>query len=251
MAKSLKDTGGELVSNSLTSWKSLHKIEDDPYVDGLITALDNDQELEIWATLNPLEYLPHAQPVSNERLQRVLFALTLLRNSLVFSPVALTWLAISKATAAFSTYTAENSLTVVNFLEFWENGYGVLAKNWSLSAVATLDFQIILVIIGLTVFLGIFEKRAKNSRARAASLADIERVQIALEISRYLYGKQRPTQAVVNASTAAILRNLVATTKSMNQTSKELNKSIKALPSHRDLLTEIKKIKAQLYFGEK
>ena len=251
MAKSLKDSGGELVSNSLTSWKSLHKIEDDPYVDGLITALDNDQELEIWATLNPLEYLPHAQPVSNERLQRVLFALTLLRNSLVFSPVALTWLAISKATAAFSTYTADNSLTVVNFLEFWENGYGVLAKNWSLSAVATLDFQIILVIIGLTVFLGIFEKRAKNSRARAASLADIERVQIALEISRYLYGKQRPTQAVVNASTAAILRNLVATTKSMNQTSKELNKSIKALPSHRDLLTEIKKIKAQLYFGEK
>ena len=251
MARSRKDTGAEMLSNSLTSWKSLHKIEDDPYVEGLITALENDQELEIWATLNPLEYLPYAQPVTNERLQRGLFALTLLRNALVFSPVALTWLAISKATAAFSAYTADNSLTVVNFLEFWENGYGVLSKNWSLSAVATLDFQIILVIIGLTVFLGVFERRAKNSTARAASLADNDRIQMALELSRYLYGKQRPTQAVVNASTAAILRNLVSTTKSMEQSSKELNKSIRALPSHRDLLTEIKKIKARLFLGEK
>lgn len=251
MARSRKDMGGEMLANSLMSWKSLHKIADDPYVEGLLTALENDQGLEIWATLNPLEYLPHAQPVLNERLVRGLFALTLLRNALVFSPVALTWLAISKATAAFSAYTADNSLTVVNFLEFWENGYGVLSKSWSLSAVATLDFQIILAIIGLTVFLGVFERRLKNSRARAVSHADSDRIQMALELSRYLYGKQRPTQAVVNASMAAILRNLVATTKLMEQSSKELNKSMKALPSHRDLLTEIKKIKARLFLNEK
>ena len=251
MAKSRKDQGSALISNSLTSWKSLHRIEEDPYVEGLISALQNDQDLEIWATLNPLEYLPHAQPITNLRLQRTLFALTLLRNALVFSPVALTWLAISKATAAFSAYTAENSLTVVNFLEFWENGYGVLSKTWSLSSVATLDFQIILVIITLTVFLGVFEKRTRNQRLAAENLADNDRIQMALEISRYLYAKQRPTQTVVNASTAAILRNLASTSKSMEQSSKELNKAVKALPSHRDLLTELKKIKSRVFLGEK
>jgi hypothetical protein len=251
MARAKQDLEGELIFNSLTSWKSLHKISSDPYVEGLLSSLEEKKDLEIWATLNPLEYLPHAQVEPNQRWQSALFILSIIRNSLVFSPVALTWLAISKATAAFSAYTADNSLTVVNFLEFWENGYGVLAKRWSLSSVATLDFQIILAIIALTVFLGIFERRVKNLRSQDTIAADNDRVQMALEISRYLYSQQRPTAAVVNASTASILRNLVSASKSMEQTSKELNKSVKALPSHKDLLTEIKKMKARLFLGEK
>ena len=251
MARAKQDLEAELIFNSLTSWKSLHEISGDPYVEGLLSALEERKDLEIWATRNPLEYLPHAQVEPNQRWQRALFILSIIRNSLVFSPVALTWLAISKATAAFSAYTADNSLTVVNFLEFWENGYGVLAKKWSLSSVATLDFQIILVIIALTVFLGIFERRVKNLRSQDSFAADNDRVQMALEISRYLYGQQRPTAAVVNASTASILRNLVSASKSMEQTSKELSKSVKAMPSHKDLLTEIKKMKARLFLGEK
>jgi hypothetical protein len=170
---------------------------------------------------------------------------------LVFSPVALTWLAISKATAAFSAYTADNSLTVVNFLEFWENGYGVLDKTWALSSVATFDFQIILLIITLTIFLGISERRVKRLRSLAIESADNDRIQVSLEISKYLYSKQRPTVSVVNAATGSILRNLNSASKSMEQTSKELSKSVKSLPSHRDLLTEIKKIKSQLFLGEK
>jgi hypothetical protein len=251
MARAKQDLEAELIFNSLTSWKSLHEISGDPYVEGLLSALEERKDLEIWATLNPLEYLPHAQVEPNQRWQRALFILSIVRNSLVFSPVALTWLAISKATAAFSAYTADNSLTVVNFLEFWENGYGVLSKKWSLSSVATLDFQIILAIIALTVFLGIFERRVKNLRSQDTFAADNDRVQMALEISRYLYGQQRPTAAVVNASTALLLRNLVSASKSMEQTSKELSKSVKALPSHKDLLTEIKKMKARLFLGEK
>ena len=251
MARSKKDLEGELVFNSLTSWKSLYQIHGDPYVEGLLGALKDDHDLEIWASLNPLEYLPHADVQSNQRVNRVLFILALIRNSLVFSPVALTWLAISKATAAFSAYTADNSLTVVNFLEFWENGYGVLSKTWALSSVATLDFQIILLIISLTVFLGISERRVKKLRALAMESADIDRIQMSLEISKYLYGVQRPTVAVVNAATGSILRNLNSASKSLEQTSKELSKSVKSLPSHRDLLTEIKKIKARLFLGEK
>jgi N-methylhydantoinase A/oxoprolinase/acetone carboxylase beta subunit len=99
--------------------------------------------------------------------------------------------------------------------------------------------------------LGIFERRVKNLRAQDTFAADNDRVQMALEISRYLYGQQRPTATVVNASTASLLRNLVSASKSMEQTSKELSKSVKALPSHKDLLTEIKKMKARLFLGDK
>lgn len=251
MARTRKDLNGELIFNSLTSWKSLYQIDGDPYVEGLLSALVENKDLEIWASLNPLEYLPHSPAIENQPFNRAIFILAIIRNSLVFSPVALTWLAISKATAAFSAYTAENSLTVVNFLEFWENGYGVLGKTWSLSRVATLDFQIILLIIALTVFLGISERRTRKMRSAAMDEADRDRIQISLELSKYLYDKQRPTVAVVNATTASMLQNLKSASKAMEQSSKELNKSVRALPSHRDLLTEIKKIKSRLFVGEK
>jgi len=234
------------LANSLVSWKTLHRVEEDPYVEGLIRDLNSGQNLDMWASINPLEYLPHPNMFSNARLQRVLFFVALVRNALVFSPVALTWLAISKATSAFSAYTTENSLTVVNFLDFWENGYGVLSKNWSLSRVATLDFQIIVLIISLTIGIGTFERRLKKKREVALDEVDRDRVQIALEISGYLFKQQKVTPQIFNASSAGILRNLASTSKSMEKSSKDLNKAVNSLPSHRDLLSEIKNIKSRL-----
>jgi hypothetical protein len=234
------------LANSLVSWKTLHRVEEDPYVEGLIRDLNSGQNLDMWASINPLEYLPHPNMFSNARLQRVLFFVALVRNALVFSPVALTWLAISKATSAFSAYTTENSLTVVNFLDFWENGYGVLSKNWSLSRVATLDFQIIVLIISLTIGIGTFERRLKHKREVALDEVDRDRVQIALEISGYLFKQQKVTPQIFNASSAGILRNLASTSKSMEKSSKDLNKAVNSLPSHRDLLSEIKNIKSRL-----
>lgn len=237
------------LANSLVSWKTLHRTDSDPYVEGLISSLNSGQNLEMWASLNPLEYLPHPEVVANVRLHRILFFVALIRNALVFSPVALTWLAISKATSAFSAYTTENSLTVVNFLDFWENGYGVLSKNWSLSHVATLDFQIIILIISLTIGIGTFERRLKREREKVLEEVENDRVQIALEIATYLFTQNKVTPQFFSATSAGILRNLASSAKSMERTIKDLDKAVKALPTHRDLLTEIKSIKARLSRG--
>jgi hypothetical protein len=233
------------LANSLMSWKSLHSIDDDPYVEGLLQGLNSGENLEMWSSLNPLEYLPQLQGEPRSRIQRALFGATIIRNALVFSPVALTWLAISKATSAFAAYSATNSLTVVNFLDFWENGYGMLNHGWSLSHIAILDFQIVLLIIALTVGIGAFERKFKSERERELNQLDEDRTQMALEITAGLFGEQKLTPQVFNASTSGILRNLAATSKTMASTSKELTKSIKALPSHRELLTELKRIKSR------
>lgn len=234
------------LTNSLTSWKTLHRVEDDPYVEGVLASLKSGQNLEMWASLNPLEYLPHPEVISNTRFHRILFIVALIRNALVFSPVALTWLAISKATSAFSAYTTDNSLTVVNFLDFWENGYGVLSKTWSLSRVATLDFQIILLIISLTIGIGVFERRMKRLRENALDEVDRDRVQIAIEISGYFFKLKKLTPQTFNATTNGVLRNLVSTSKSMEKTSRDLLKATNSLPTHRDLLSELKNIKLRL-----
>jgi hypothetical protein len=170
---------------------------------------------------------------------------TIVRNALVFLPVALTWYAISKATSAFAIYTADNTLAVVNFLDFWENGYGVLAEEWSLSHIATLDFQIIMVIIAMTIAITLMDKRIRDSQEAAIGELDEERMRLALEISAYLFDHQRVTQVSMNQSLAKALRDLLNSTESLDKSSKELGKTVKAIPTNRELLSEIKSIRSR------
>jgi hypothetical protein len=201
----------------------------------------------MWASLDPLEYLPHADVNTHKRLHLLSLIMSVLRNSLVFLPVALTWYAISKATSAFALYTADNSLSVVNFLDFWENGYGVLAEEWSLSHVATLDFQIILGIIGLTIAITFLDRSLREKKNQALQTADEDRIQMALAISSYLFDQQRVTNVTVNQSLSRAIRDILNSTESLEKTSRELNKSVKLMPNNRDLLTEIKNIKSKIF----
>lgn len=238
----------QILFNSLQSWAQQYGLLEDPYVSGLSNAVENRKNLPMWASLNPLEYLPHASAEINKSLKQVVLIITIVRNALVFLPVALTWFAISKATSAFAVYTASNTLAVVNFLDFWENGYGVLDKKWSLSHVATLDFQIILFIIVLTIAITLFDKRLRDSHNQAVTALDEDRISLALSITAFLFDHQRVTQVSMNQSLTKSLRDLSNSTESLDKSSKELGKTVKAIPSNREILTEIKSIKSRNRF---
>lgn len=246
MASEKKTPPHQILVNSLNSWATLYKVQEDSYVSGLTTALANRKNLPMWASLDPLEYLPHAEIDTHKKLHLLALILTVARNALVFLPVALTWYAIAKATSAFSAYTADNSLTVVNFLDFWENGYGVLSEKWSLSSVAIFDFQIILVIIVLTIIITFLDRALRKVKSRAMQDADDDRIQMALSISAYLFDQQRVTNVTVNQSLARAIRDILNSTESLDKTSKELNKTVKLMPNNRDLLSEIKSIRTKL-----
>lgn len=247
MASEKKIPPHQILVNSLESWATLYRVKDDPYVSGLTEAIAARKNLPMWASLDPLEYLPHAQIHTHKRLHLTSLIMSVLRNSLVFLPVALTWFAISKATSAFALYTSDNTLSVVNFLDFWENGYGVLSDRWALSNVATLDFQIILGIIGLTIAITFLDRALKNFKNQAVQEADDERIKMALGISTYLFDQQRVTNVTVNQSLAKAIRDILNSTESLEKTSKELNKTVKLMPNNRDLLTEIKNIKTKIF----
>ena len=238
----------QILFNSLQSWAQQHGLLEDPYISGLSNAVENRKNLPMWASLNPLEYLPHASAEVNKSLKQVVLVITIVRNALVFLPVALTWYAISKATSAFAVYTANNTLSVVNFLDFWENGYGVLDKKWALSHVATLDFQIILFIIVLTIAITLLDKRLRDSHNQAVAALDEDRISLALSITSFLFDHQRVTQVSMNQSLAKSLRDLSNSTESLDKSSKELGKTVKAIPSNREILTEIKAIKSRNRF---
>ena len=244
MAKRKSSTSSAPLINLLKSWSIQHKFQDDPYVSGLLDALETEENLEVWASLDPLDYLPTPSDKSNDLFQRINLGLTIVRNALVFLPVALTWFAISKASAAFSVYTANNTLTVSNFLDFWENGYGVLSKSWSLSHVATLDFQIILVIILLTISISVIERVLRIRSAKSNLEIDEAKFQLAIQIKSYLFDHERITDVTMNQSLGRAVKQLQDSTKSLNMTSRELLKLVKSLPSDREILREIKRIKS-------
>ncbi|CAN2242291.1 hypothetical protein MCEMZLE42_01004 [actinobacterium SCGC AAA044-D11] len=244
MAKRKSSTSSAPLINLLKSWSIQHKFQDDPYVSGLLDALETEENLEVWASLDPLDYLPAPSDKSNNLFQRINLGLTIVRNALVFLPVALTWYAISKASAAFSVYTANNTLTVSNFLDFWENGYGVLSKEWSLSHVATLDFQIILVIILLTIAISVIERVLRIRSAKSNLEIDEAKFQLAIQIKSYLFDHERITDVTMNQSLGRAVKQLQDSTKSLNMISKELLKLVKSLPSDREILREIKRIKS-------
>ena len=115
----------------------------------LATALEQDKDLDLWAQVD-LTFLPAPQPAEDRRRSPSIFVA---RNALVFLPVALTWYAISQATAAYRALVeTDANLAGKSFLYLWETGMGGrLGSFEKLSTVAVLDVIIIALVIGLTI----------------------------------------------------------------------------------------------------
>ena len=176
-----------LLSNRVSSWATEFGLTDHSYVKGLIEALRSGKNLGSWLALDPMEYLPDEPPRMKFQGRGIAGLLSLFRNTLVFAPVALTWLAISKTTAAFAIYTKNNSLNVVNFLDFWQNGYGVLSQTWILSHIAILDFELIALVIFLTLMTYWVNDREMRRRRKLEEKFWEARSEIALNISLHAH----------------------------------------------------------------
>lgn len=193
----------------------------------LLEDLESGQDLDAWASLDSLDILPPVQYKAGDKQLRLTNLIAIARNILVFVPVALTWIAVSKATTAFEQYTAANPTAVVNFLDFWQNGYGILSKDWTIGHIALLDGGIIGIVISLSIAVSVLELRHKRSMRTTVAVLDQERLTLALKIFKYLHAHKTATPAVVNAGIAGSVRNLLATSKELAKTSKELAKDVK------------------------
>jgi hypothetical protein len=216
----------ELIAE-IKAWAQSNHCEDDALVRTLLEDLESGQDLDAWASLASFEILPPIEYKAGDKRVRLANLISIVRNILVFVPVALTWIAVSKATTAFEQYTTANPTAVVNFLEFWQNGYGILAKEWTIGHIAFLDFAIIAIVIGLSLTVSFMELQHKKVMRTVVSKLDNERLSLGLKIFKFLHTQKSATPEVVNANVAASIRNLVTTSKEMAKTSKELAKDVK------------------------
>jgi hypothetical protein len=215
------------LADQVDSWAYKYQVRRDPYVTGLSASLREKKNLPIWAAMNPIEYLPQPEITEGIAIARWARLLTLIRNVLVFAPVALTWAAVGQATSAFSRYVDENGADVVNFLDFWENGYGYLGTEWQISKVAFLDFVIIVVVIILTLIASVFGKRASELQAEYDQQIERERIGLAVEINSFLFDKQKATNVTMNASLAGAIAKLLNATDALEDVAKNLAKTTK------------------------
>jgi hypothetical protein len=227
MATRKKNSSPTELISEIKTWASTNHCEGDALVLALLEDLESAQDLDAWASLDSLDILPPVQYKAGDKQLRLTNLIAIARNILVFVPVALTWIAVSKATTAFEQYTAANPTAVVNFLDFWQNGYGILSKDWTIGHIALLDGGIIGIVISLSIAVSVLELRHKRSMRTTVAVLDQERLTLALKIFKYLHAHKTATPAVVNAGIAGSVRNLLATSKELAKTSKELAKDVK------------------------
>jgi hypothetical protein len=225
-SKNKKNVKNEELAHALLSWAKQHKVEDDPYILGLHGALMENSDLAMWSTLVPLEYLPLTETAAGSREISLNHLLTIARNILVFVPVALTWAAVGKATTAFAIYVEANPNSVTNFLEFWQNGYGVLGEKWTIGYVANLDFLLITAVILLTMETSYLSRKGLKIRRLGQRKVDAERMKLGLALTEFLYTKRAVTPSTLNQNVSTSIASLRNASKSLEKNMAAHNKAV-------------------------
>jgi hypothetical protein len=217
------------ITQRLLNWAARNGVESDHIVQSLAQDFAQEENLAIWAGMDPFEYLPQPNPTIGNRFFNWAKLSANIRNVMVFIPVAITWEAVSKATEAFAKFVETNNATTVNFLEFWQNGYDVLPAFWTISHIASLDFAIILGVIGLSLVSTYFNSRGSSINKSEIHQLEEERLEMALALKMYLYAMREIDKNNVEEGIASSVSALLSATSSLSKSAKQLTAAVSEL----------------------
>jgi hypothetical protein len=199
-----------VLRTKLQAWAQAFGHTQNSYIVGLNASLENPKDLEFWQGLDPLEYLPNFNAMRSSGILKTIRLIAGIRNILIFVPVALTWAAVAQATKAFNEFIMQNSGTPANFLQFWQDGYGLLDPFWRIGTIAELDFIIVAIIIVLTSIVSVMQARAQGISQGESIAFTNARTTLALEINATLYDYRIVQTGSVSAEVAKSVRSLRA-----------------------------------------
>lgn len=224
----------------INEWAAKNDVIDDPYISGLSQAVLKKRHLDSWETFNPLEYLPHPEGIAGAKRLNYVRYISIFRNILVFAPVAITWEAVSKATTAFSEFVQSNNAATVNFLEFWQNGYEVLDRKWTISNIAQIDFLIVAVVIVLSLVASTLNERGRFLRIQERESIENERTQLAIAIRLFMYTKRQVSNVSLSQDLASAVQSLINAAQTVETSSEKLQKAVKDFPNDVPLRKELR-----------
>lgn len=242
MAKKKKSAQPDTVISVLQAWINKFGVTDNKLLYKLVEDLQTESNLKIWADMDPNDYLPIPESKNLIKKLQLTNSITGVRNVLVFSPVALTWAAISVVTSAFSKYESENPDSIVNFLEFWQQGFGYLNDFWKLSSVATFDAILVLIVILLSFFINYATKQNIDFEIEANAEIQASRALLILQINEFFYEYKYPTTNQINKNLLNSTKSLEKSLKSINKIVLRLEKDIQKYPSSTKIVSELKSL---------
>lgn len=242
MAPRKKDVKMQELLENLRSWSLESDLVNNPIIRQLTNDIELGNNLHVWADLNPTEYLPETDLTANTKRVKRIALITGIRNVLVFTPVALTWMAISVVTAAFSRYESENPDSIINFLDFWQLGYGYINDFWRLSNVAIFDVILIVVVILLTLGINIFTRINLDFEIKEYSRFMTQKNLLVIQLTEFLYPYKHPTLNQINKNVYITTKNLEKSITNLNKIISRLEKDIKNYPSSTKIVAELKNI---------
>ena len=229
----------KILLSRLEQWAIKNQLLEDPYLSSIRAAIANSSALDFWSSLDPDEHLPRPQSSKGDLQIKLAKYAAILRNVTVFLPVGLTWKAISEATTTFAQFTSANSAAPVNFLEFWQNGYGLLDAKWRIGNVAEIDFWIIVAVIVLTIMSTALLNIGRSIDEKEQSILDRERNVIALELKSYFAVPKSVSKKGLDESLSLALRNLTSATEAISIAAINLRNSIKTTPELQEIQSEV------------
>ena len=245
------DTPGAPVSGDLNAlltdvqkWANENGVSDDPYIAQLSSDLAQRRRLTYWASADPMELLPTPGEEAGRTIRVASRAILLLRNIAVFVPVALTWLAINKATDAFGVYAKTKEGTQVNFLQFWQSGGDageILSSFWRIQHIAFVDSLIIGFIILSTLLAGALNGRANGIAARKQRRAELSRTALAISIGRSLHGNRSASPESIGEALALALSDLSEAARNVAVATNRLESSTSSIDALKPRLESLNK----------
>jgi hypothetical protein len=237
------DSQAQQIADEITNWAQLREISDDPYISAVAEAIRTQTDLNFWAQQDALQLLPSSAIAAGSKLMRLSRILAALRNVLVFVPVAITWKAVADATNAFAEFIEDNGAATVNFLEFWQNGYGYLDPFWTIGNIANIDAAIIVGVIVVSLFSNSLYSRGLEINQRSGELFENERISIGIGLNRYLSGKKQATAETLNQSVITAIEKLNVSAKEMAKVSQSI---AMASDQVENILPGIEKLKSSI-----
>lgn len=229
----------KILLSRLEQWATKNQLQEDPYLSSIRVAISNSSALDFWSSLDPDEHLPRPQSTKGDLQIKLAKYSAILRNVTVFLPVGLTWKAISEATTTFAQFTSANAAAPVNFLEFWQNGYGLLDPKWRIGNVAEIDFWIIVAVIVLTIASTTLLNLGRSKDEKEQLVLDRERSVIALELKSYFSTPRTVSKKGVDESLSMALRNLTSATEAISVAAMNLRNSLKSAPEIQEIQSEV------------
>ena len=223
MARTLKKSGANELVATIKNWGDSIGESDDPYINQLSSGLAEGKDLDYWADLDPADFLPIPVEETPLKIQRRVERFFLLRSSLVFLPVAVTWLSVAQAAASFTRFVNDHPSANTNFLIFWNHSHGYIPRYFELQSIADLDFIIIFSAIAINIIETRLQRITDKQSQQLQRSQMAERTSIILEIQRYLRPYRKVTPVAINQGIQSSLRNLSESQRAATLVTKNLN----------------------------